>query len=267
MEAIQNIISDPNLAPWLSISGLALAVLSVVLAIYFFLKSRKFKQPFCVISNRNVIDSSISRTPGLSVKYNGEKVNHLSVSTVVFWNAGRETIRGEDIPQNTPFEITTKNGALIYRVENKFNKRDANSFESAVSEDKKKISLSFDFFDQNDGFVLDVVHSGKSGGDLNLAATFMGSKPLTQRASLAFHNWPKPIAEMLSSEFRIILALFLFFFTPLVGLDQIIGLTPISYQLNYYGQIVSYVILVGFSWYSALYLFKTRIPKGFKYSD
>ncbi len=268
MESISNIMSYSGAEPWVSISGVLISVFSVILAVYFYRKSRVLKRPFCIISNRNVIDSSINKTSGLEVKYKGIDVSNLSVSSIVFWNAGSNTIRGEDIPQKTPFEITTNNGAVIYNVENRFVKRDSNAIEFTLSKgDSKKVDIKFDFLDRNDGFILDVVHSGASAKALNLEATFIGSEPLMQRDTIPFHDWPKPIAELLSSEFRVVVALVFFFVAPLMILERTVGLTPISPQIDFYSGIISGLIVTCLSWFAAFYLLQTRIPNGFTYSS
>lgn len=261
IDQIYEFFKNPTVTPWITLLGIILAIISIATAFYFYIKSKRSKKPTCVITNKQIIGSSITQSQDLEVKYNGEKVENLWITNIVFWNAGTETIDNVDIPKSSPVCIKINNGK-IFQINKKFIKRDLNLLEfSLINNDK--IDITFDFIDKDDGFILEIIHSAKSGTDLNMEAVFKGSEELLKKSSITFHEWPNPIRELLGSNFRIFFSILLMIIGPLISLNGIYSFVPYSYEIDFVGRIFAGIIITSFTWFVAYYLLKTRIPKGF----
>ncbi len=263
MELVQEFFNNLSFPIWSTYLGLVVGIVGTLATIYALFKSKKIKEPFCVVSTRNIIGSIMHDVPNLDIIYDGRLVDSLSVTTIYFWNAGSETINGIDIPENTPFEIKSKNHTVIYNVETKFIKRKANGFNFLVSDKKNKVNINFDFFDKNDGFVLDIVHSGNSAKELEVNAIFKGALPLVKRATFSHQDLPKPIQELLTGELRLPLSFILLVIPPFLSLDLLFNITGINHDYKIQMDILTAVLLIGSSWFFSYKLFKTRVPKGF----
>lgn len=258
---IYTFLNDPVVEPWITLLGIILGITSIASAIYFYIKSKRSKKPTCVITNKQIIGSSITQSQDLEVTYNGEKIENLWITNIVFWNAGTETIDDADIPKSSPVCIKINNGK-IFQINKKFIKRDLNLLEFSLINDKK-IDITFDFIDKDDGFILEIIHSAKSETDLNMEAVFKGSDELLNKSSIAFHEWPNPIRELLGSNFRIFFSILLIIFGPLISLNGIYGFVPYSNEIDFAGRIFAGILITFSTWFVAYYLLKTRIPKGF----
>lgn len=267
MESIVNFFSIISFPVWSTYLGLSVGTIGTVATIYAFFKSKKLKEPFCVVSNRNIISPIMNDVPKLNVQYEGKPIDRLSLTTIYFWNAGSETINGEDTPKNSPFQIMPKNDSVIYNIESKFTTREANGFKFLLNNPKNVVDLEFDFFDKNDGFVIEILHSGKSADDIELHALFKGAKPLIKRATFSHQHLPKPIQELLAGDFRLPLSFFLFLTPLLVSLDAFFNITGINHEYKFQTDIFAALLLTASGWFFSFKLFKTRVPKGFSLLD
>ena len=102
---------------WLNIIFLALAILSIILAFYFYFKSQKEKRPVFNSKTISLFNASPILANKLEIRYNGSVVNNLVLTRIAFWNAGRESIRSKDIAPNAPFLITAPDDVIIYDIE------------------------------------------------------------------------------------------------------------------------------------------------------
>ena len=65
---------------------------------YIFYRIQKRRRELCwSIDSTNLIKGFSSLFEKLDVQYGGQKIENLTVSKIVFWNNGNETIDGRDI--------------------------------------------------------------------------------------------------------------------------------------------------------------------------
>jgi hypothetical protein len=110
---------------------------------------------------------------GLEVTYKGHKVDNLTVSKILFWNNGYDTIDSADIVSTDPLRIDSVNqilDAVIIKTNNS-----SNQIIAAIGVDGASVNIAFDYLDKNDGAIIQVVHAGKSSNDLSLKGKLKGS--------------------------------------------------------------------------------------------
>lgn len=89
----------------LSNYGWIVGIVGIILAIYFYFKNKKIKEPVYALRDLNLIKDLINTPEALEMFYAGNKINNLSVAKIAFWNAGRDTINEKDIAKADPLAI------------------------------------------------------------------------------------------------------------------------------------------------------------------
>jgi hypothetical protein len=137
-----------------------LSLIGIVLAILFYFKSRRKKSIMYYFKSDLLIQDFIQKIKGLTIKFFEKNINELTVTKIVFWNNGTETINANDIPTNDKFSIIIANDYDILDVSiiNIINiTNDINFF---ISENGKEININFEYLDKSDGFILQILHTG-----------------------------------------------------------------------------------------------------------
>lgn len=147
---------------WL-IGGIGIAVSFIL---YF--RSRKKRIPIYRCRTTRLITSSIKQIDELDILYGKKKLNALSITKIVLWNAGRETISGSDVSEVDRLRISIGSDYEILSCDILNQTKIANNFSVQIADNKKNIYLAFDYFDHNEGVVLKIRHTGSSSSDISV---------------------------------------------------------------------------------------------------
>ena len=99
----------------------------------------------------------------IKVLYRNTTVPRLTSSTVWFWNAGKKTVRGEDISSDDP--LCLRFSGEILDVRTRTVSRDAvhvTTNTSRLKDMEDTVNVGFKFLDPGDGGVLEVLHTGSA---------------------------------------------------------------------------------------------------------
>jgi len=162
---------------WLNIIFLILAIVSIVLARFYYFKSKKEKKPLYNLKTLTILFTNPKIKNNLEIKYKGRLIQQLMLTQFAFWNAGKSAIRREDIPTSQPFLIRTASDVTIYEFEI-IDQNNANNF-SVFQVDDKTLQVEFDFVDFNQGIILNIIHSNVPENGFNISGTFIESTPLS----------------------------------------------------------------------------------------
>ncbi len=139
-------IGSSPVAGWIGIGGSIVAVIGVLLSVYFYRKSRRFKRPVYVLSTQNVIQDYSARLQDLQVSFKGKSVGNVSVTKVGIWNDGTETINKSDIADADPLRITLAGTTELLDATVVKTTSPACQFEIITS--GKNVTISFDYLDK-----------------------------------------------------------------------------------------------------------------------
>src|ERR1051325_1942562 len=78
---------------------------SAALSYSFHRFSIRTKQPYWAIKSTNMVQGFSRQLPSLNIRYGDSEVENLTVSKVMFWNAGNQTLDGQDISRVDPLRI------------------------------------------------------------------------------------------------------------------------------------------------------------------
>jgi hypothetical protein len=96
-----------------------------------------------------------------------------------FWNGGRDTIKGSDVSANDPLRIEVL-GAKVLDVSILATTSPAVSPEVGIDSAKAAVSLSFvglsfDYLDRQEGFLVQLMHTGPESADVDVKGRIKGA--------------------------------------------------------------------------------------------
>lgn len=268
VQSLRPILTDNYALAWLAWIGFAVGILGILLSYYFYVRNRNWKRPYCLTFTHAIAGRMLTEVPDFRITYKGKPVPRLAVTKLVFWNAGTDTIQAVDVPAAAPFAVSIADDAQFLNYKLDFVKKDANAVTLAIDKDLRRIDIAFDYFDKNDGFVVELLHTGKSDSAIALESVFKGAQPLVRRSAAALLSLPKPIRQLLASERRSVAGLFLMFTALISFSNQHFHYLPKWLQLSrppstdFTGYLAEFIVYGGALFVGA-YLFRTRLPKGF----
>jgi len=118
----------------------------------------------------------------LDVLFKDQRVENFTISRVMFWNDGVETINKHDITAADPLRITIANGAKLIDAQIIAFNNHPNQCECTLTEDGVCAYLTFDYLDYGNGVVIQVFHTGTSSKNINIEGTIKGAKGLKRKS-------------------------------------------------------------------------------------
>jgi len=155
--------------------GTILGIVGIVLSI----RSVKKKEPIYSIKSNNLISGSIATVENMKIDYKDYKGDDLTVSKLLFYNAGSETITRQDLETINRLRVSSETCKIldgsVLQVNNV-----SNNISLRFDPDSTNIFMDFDYLDFNHGTVLQVVHSGLSSKDINISGDIRGVQQIAQ---------------------------------------------------------------------------------------
>lgn len=259
--------------PWLSALSFFLALLGIILAIIFFIRSRRTKEPRYAIRSTNLMRNFTSRFKALEMTYAGEQISNLTATKLAFWNNGKDTINGRDIAVADPLMVKVKDEYKILDSGVLCAKNAANQFSIKRADDGSHVLIQFDYLDEDEGGVIQLLHTGKSSDDIEVCGTIKGagkpdrcSVPLLKNLTFLLPSLLTKSGSAISLKARRrIIAVLTFAVPALMGIALFLipeSEKPPSNPMLVKGIAFATVLLM--YWGLGFYIFKRRIPKGFE---
>ncbi len=166
-----------SISDLLSLISVGVGTLGVVVAFVFYRLSRRRKQPrFCGRLFR-LISDRVTAVQGLQITYLGKSVANVTIARLLFWNAGAETIDGDDLVAHDPLRIQFKDDTnILYAGVVRAN--NAASRFGVDHTDPQTVRITFEYLDSGHGAVIEFVLDGRVS-DFEILGSIKGSeKPL-----------------------------------------------------------------------------------------
>jgi hypothetical protein len=164
--------------PWINLVFLILAIASIVISVVFFLKGRKEKEPRFNSKVFTLIEDHVNKIDAVQIQYLGKPVKNLTLSKFALWNKGRETINQVDIAPQDLLRIEGNEHCTILGANICFEKNETNNFNVRCNSEQNIVEITFDYFANNEGVVIDVYHTGSGNAELKLQGTVKGVKSI-----------------------------------------------------------------------------------------
>lgn len=148
---------------------LFIAILGIGLAIFFYLKSVKKKKPVYTLRTFSLITENVKKVPSISIKHGDKNIGNLSITRIAFWNSGKETIDKNDIARKSPIKFVIDEKHEILDAEILYCKNPSNDFK--INANKKEVIIKFDYFDNEEGIILQIYHTGNSNKNFSVSGS------------------------------------------------------------------------------------------------
>jgi len=158
---------------WFILIIALLAPMGIILTIVFYLKPRQKKSMSHSIISDTLIKDFVQKIDGLEICFSGKQIETLIITKIAFWSNGTETINHGDIPSNDSFSINIDDkfdilDMSVIQITNK-----ANDIKAVLSENNKEVKINFDYLDKDDGFVIQLFHTGNIE-NINICGSIKG---------------------------------------------------------------------------------------------
>ena len=182
LEAIKN----SNIT-WIILSLCTIA--SLVFGIFSWIKSKKRKQFTYASKSNYIIQNKANQIEKLDLKFDGKKIDNLTITTIVIWNSQNTEIRSEDIVTDYELSLYSTGDTEILDAKIVFESEPANKF-SIVDSNPKRIKFGLEYVDKKDGLVVQIIHTGKAK-DINVDVRIKGGEPIREYSNMQFNKKPK----------------------------------------------------------------------------
>lgn len=152
---------------WLSVGLGVLSVVGIPLAFIWGRRNRQ-KPDLRSSTDFDQVMAPLSFAGGLRLTWNGRSLEQVSRTNIALWNERGDTVRGGDIVPADKLRIAVADDDEILQV------RVASFSREQVQLAVEGAEVSFDFLDENDGGVLEVLHRGDKPAALK--GTIRGAK-------------------------------------------------------------------------------------------
>jgi len=225
---LSNYISDSQI---ITFGSFIFGILSLIFAYIFYKKGRRFKKILYLKKSFNIIENFTQHIDErLSLKYDNEDIQNLTITNILLCNAGNETINFTDIAKADPIKIYSLNKENILSLNIIYTNNRANNFKLLRAHNNKySYILHFDYIDKRDKVVIKALHSGKSSGDIVLKGHIKGIGEIIEG------NLEK-YADPLSAFAKSLSYIFILMMVPLLVLNFFLGssLNLFSTRGHYY---------------------------------
>lgn len=141
------------MADELELIGVILTVVFGLTTVFFYFKSRRFKQPKFVL-RRSTLQTR--NHPRVSILFDNREVKNLSRAQILFYNAGSMEIRQEDVPSNGRLSIEFKEGVQVLSYNVLARSSEEINF-SIYQDGKRYLAFEFDYLNPGDGALMEVL--------------------------------------------------------------------------------------------------------------
>jgi hypothetical protein len=248
--------------PWFQLSGFAVGVVGLAIAILIYALSRRYKRIWYDIRSFALVERERSTVPGLQVTFEKKPVDALTISKACIWNSGNEALRHGDFAPTQPLLIEVGNKAQI--LEASIVQTSSKSCQCEIERaGGNSYAIKFDFLDPSDGLVVQVAHTGTASEDVNVTGHIVGGGKISRPRPLEILRPIKSVLPKSRSRKRV-LAIWIL---GLGGIFMMVsGWMPRAQAPSVLSKIVPFVfgiLYVVFAWS----LYRIRPPKGLERYD
>jgi hypothetical protein len=210
----------------IGIIGLLIGGISIILAFFFYFKSKKKIQIKFLTKDLNLLSNGIKKNEEIKFLFKNKEVDTLTISKIVIWNTGTETINKEDIPDKAPLVVLTTDKIIFYDVQLLDVSDRTNNVSIESDFEKTAIKINFDYIDSNQGFILKITHSGIQPSMFFVAGKIKGNGIIEQFVEPTYGN--DKLGSMIFSSFPFSILPHKWKIRTLYGINLVVGMSIIS---------------------------------------
>lgn len=157
--------------PWFGFIGSIASIVSIPLAVYFYVQSSRDRELTYVINPARAVVVKAGQTSRLQVLREGRPLySDVTAIQVAFWNDGEESIRPEHMLE--PFVIRVGPGQEL--IEATVRKRSRRVVQIALRETQDSVAVAWNILEEKDGGVVQLIVVGKPEAAVTATAVVEG---------------------------------------------------------------------------------------------
>jgi hypothetical protein len=172
--------------PWFQVSGFAVGVVGIVLAILIWLVTRHYKRIWYDVRSFTLVERERSTVPGLQVFFEKKPVDALTISKICIWNSGKDALRQQDFAPLRPLRISVAKPEIEILEGSVIQTSSRNSTCKITRTGRNSYGVEFDFLDPSNGWVLQIAHTGAASEDVRVTGHIVGGGKISRPQPLAF---------------------------------------------------------------------------------
>jgi len=145
-------------------------LIGVLLGYLFFRLSKRKKYLNFEVKHSPIIHSTKKIPSEFTMQFRGTEVRNLSALTIFFWNAGNETIVGNQISRTDPLRIASPNSFSI--LDQEIRKSSHARINPSLESIHDGLAISFDVLEPQDGFAIQILYADKEADENDAAERF-----------------------------------------------------------------------------------------------
>jgi hypothetical protein len=151
-------------------------IVALIFAVYTWIVGKKKKELSCFRNTFEVVKGGKSVVPKLSLSYDGQAIDDLTVTKYAIWNSGNEVLNWSDIVAASSLQVKCNDNAKILDAQILVRSDETNIFEIIEKKDNC-VKINFDYANVDDGVILQILHTGEAA-DFNIECKIKGGKKL-----------------------------------------------------------------------------------------
>lgn len=160
---------------WVVFITTTFTIIGIPLSIYLYFKSKKEKSLKFEIKSYNIFKNFESIIENVKVTCEDKNISTLTITKILMWCNGKETIYDTDIATQMPLIIKTREDKDILEAKVISSNNLANNVHLEKLENNL-YKINFEFLDNKDGFIIQVVHTGNNSNDIIVDGKIKGIK-------------------------------------------------------------------------------------------
>lgn len=177
------------------------AIVSIIITSIF---QKSIKPFYATLTSKVFKESEIAKQNKIKIFYKDNVVKTLTITKLAFWNSGKQTLKYNDhIAEKDPFRIELHEEGEILDYELLYQK-EANDIKP-ILKDNRIIYIPFNYFSHNEGFVIKIYHTGKTGEQIEMHGSLKEDAIIERVVGIGNRVVPLPLGLKISKNvfFRI----------------------------------------------------------------
>lgn len=185
---VQKIVTNP----WVVLVISVIAVISLIVSVILYFKAKRDKEPMYGVKTKVLIEKVNSALEGLELRYKDVPQDRICVTNLVFWNKGRGTINGADIAHSDPLRIEFPRDVQVLDIQMTRSSSEGclPETDGAYAPGATKYHIKFDYLDNGDYFVAQIVHAGTVEAKFSVVGKIKGARSIEEGVILQPFNTP-----------------------------------------------------------------------------
>ena len=137
--------------------------ISLFMAYYFYKRGTRKKEVLYTKANVKITQNYNKKISNFVSKYKNMSVDSITMTRYLLWNNSSQAIRKNDIAPRDPLQFSVASGYKILDIKIIYPRNSLNGFMLSKPIKKNNFTkLSFDFINENEGLIVQIIHTGKS---------------------------------------------------------------------------------------------------------